>query len=276
MSEDLERHFVIPVLRGARREILIDTSEFAECLESVDPSCTCFVKPASTEEICWLTFASAIYSIPVERNRPMQNIVIQRGHSTPLTSELAIQDRRNSSEHITPPLFNVGVQARKDETSLQDVWNKYDVVAVGGTFDRLHAGHRLLLTVASWTTKGCLWVGVTGSKLLTRKKHANLIASFDQRAEDVRSFVQQTKPDLPELRVQELEDAAGASGTDPGVQALVLTKETMKGGVAVNEQRHKSGLQKLDLVVVDILFQSSSKLSSTALRAADFARNSRN
>lgn len=35
-------------------------------------------------------------------------------------------------------------------------------VALGGTFDRLHAGHRLLLAAAAAITSGNLYVGVTG------------------------------------------------------------------------------------------------------------------
>lgn len=39
-------------------------------------------------------------------------------------------------------------------------------VALGGTFDRLHAGHRLLLAAAAAITSGSLYVGVTGEALL--------------------------------------------------------------------------------------------------------------
>lgn len=43
-----------------------------------------------------------------------------------------------------------------DDTSLQ-----YDNVAVGGTFDRLHAGHRILLAAAALVSRKLLYVGVT-------------------------------------------------------------------------------------------------------------------
>ena len=44
--------------------------------------------------------------------------------------------------------------------------------AVGGTFDRLHAGHRLLLATAAAATDGVLYVGVTGDSLLRKKVSA--------------------------------------------------------------------------------------------------------
>jgi hypothetical protein len=35
-------------------------------------------------------------------------------------------------------------------------------VAVGGTFDHLHAGHKILLTMTAWITRKRLVCGVTG------------------------------------------------------------------------------------------------------------------
>ena len=38
----------------------------------------------------------------------------------------------------------------------------YPVVALGGTFDHLHAGHKILLSLAAWIARDKLIVGVTG------------------------------------------------------------------------------------------------------------------
>jgi len=38
----------------------------------------------------------------------------------------------------------------------------YRVVAVGGTFDHLHAGHKILLSMTAWIAKEKIIVGVTG------------------------------------------------------------------------------------------------------------------
>lgn len=46
----------------------------------------------------------------------------------------------------------------------------YSAVAVGGTFDRLHAGHRLLLAVAALVCSRTLYIGVTGDLLLVAKQ----------------------------------------------------------------------------------------------------------
>lgn len=39
----------------------------------------------------------------------------------------------------------------------------YPVVALGGTFDHLHAGHKILLSMAAWIADEKVIIGVTGS-----------------------------------------------------------------------------------------------------------------
>lgn len=38
----------------------------------------------------------------------------------------------------------------------------FDRVAVGGTFDRLHAGHRILLAISALVARRSLFMGITG------------------------------------------------------------------------------------------------------------------
>lgn len=38
----------------------------------------------------------------------------------------------------------------------------YDVVALGGTFDHLHAGHKILLSMSAWIASKKVIVGITG------------------------------------------------------------------------------------------------------------------
>lgn len=39
----------------------------------------------------------------------------------------------------------------------------YPVVALGGTFDHLHAGHKILLSMGAWIARRKLIVGITGA-----------------------------------------------------------------------------------------------------------------
>lgn len=44
----------------------------------------------------------------------------------------------------------------------------YGTVVLGGTFDHLHAGHKVLLTMAVWLAQDRLIVGITGRSIFTR------------------------------------------------------------------------------------------------------------
>lgn len=49
-----------------------------------------------------------------------------------------------------------------DQPSLEQDSLLFDNVVVGGTFDRLHAGHCLLLSVTALLARSDVFVGVTG------------------------------------------------------------------------------------------------------------------
>ena len=49
--------------------------------------------------------------------------------------------------------------------------SSYPVVALGGTFDHLHAGHKILLSMAAWIAHEKIIVGVTGRNMCPGKSH---------------------------------------------------------------------------------------------------------
>ena len=57
-------------------------------------------------------------------------------------------------------------------------WKTLDYVAVGGTFDYLHIGHKMLLTYCAITTDKELTIGITGEQMLKKKKNKSVMQSF--------------------------------------------------------------------------------------------------
>jgi phosphopantetheine adenylyltransferase / dephospho-CoA kinase len=55
----------------------------------------------------------------------------------------------------------------KLETLLDDTEKKYNTVVLGGTFDRLHVGHKILLSEAALRAQKRLVVGVTDVNMIT-------------------------------------------------------------------------------------------------------------
>ncbi|KAF8535083.1 hypothetical protein BDD12DRAFT_754063, partial [Trichophaea hybrida] len=141
---------------------------------------------------------------------------------------------------------------------------------VGGTFDHLHLGHKLLLTCTAYmgapeTPTTRLIVGLTGPEMLKTKKHAEKIESYKLRAEGALEFIRGIPKTLL-VQISELRDPFGPTITEEGITALVVTKETESGGAAVNKKREEKGWDPLEVGVVDLLMDGGEKLSSTELR----------
>lgn len=169
----------------------------------------------------------------------------------------------------------------------------HHVVAVGGTFDHLHAGHKLLLTATALLLQprssplqkeGRIIVGITGDALLQNKKYAEYLGSWKQRQEDVVEFLLSvlcftrssreeaistqsfnepvvnghsihTKLVASSITIEcvEIQDPFGPTITDESVTALVVSGETRSGGQAVNEKRLQKGWNALEVFEVDVL-----------------------
>jgi phosphopantetheine adenylyltransferase len=168
----------------------------------------------------------------------------------------------------------------------------HTVVAVGGTFDHLHAGHKLLLTATAlllqpWTpsmdVERRLVIGITGDQLLKNKKYAEYLQSWKRRHDDVVDFLSSillfAQPEKQELETQsfdepgvngkaihtrlkqaritiecvEIQDPFGPTITDETVSALVVSGETRSGGAAVNTKREEKGWKPLEVFEVDVL-----------------------
>lgn len=164
---------------------------------------------------------------------------------------------------------------------------QFPVVAMGGTFDHLHAGHKILLSCAAFLATSKLIVGMTSDSLLTKKRHVEILEHLDERTKKTREFLQLVKPGL-ELDLPPLTDIYGPTGWDPNVQALVVSKETLSGANAIATHRREKDLPPLKDFVIDVIAPDGSnitsedgsklkdlKISSTAIREYIVATPSR-
>lgn len=163
-------------------------------------------------------------------------------------------------------------------------------VAVGGTFDHLHVGHKLLLTAtalvlepleeADQGRERLLTVGVTGDALLVNKKYAEFLESWEERYQATAAFLSSimdfsggSAPQLErtwgsgpneksvKMRVRpnltfnfvEIVDPFGPTITEEGIDALAVSEETHSGGQAVNNKRKEKGWDVLGVFEVDVL-----------------------
>ncbi|GFP91976.1 phosphopantetheine adenylyltransferase [Phtheirospermum japonicum] len=145
--------------------------------------------------------------------------------------------------------------------------DSYGAVVLGGTFDRLHDGHRQFLKSAAAVARDRIVVGVCDGPMLTKKQYSNLIEPVEHRMKNVEDYIKSVKPELA-VQVEPIVDPYGPSIVDDDLEAIVVSKETYPGGLSVNKKRAEKGLSELMIEVVDLVPEESSgdKLSSTALR----------
>ena len=154
----------------------------------------------------------------------------------------------------------------------------FQSVAVGGTFDGMHYGHRKLLTLAVSSVNpidGKLLVGITTDEMLQQKAYADLIPSLKERTEKLKEFLGTLSPGLKNnMKIVPIYDAYGPPGADDSSKmysvpndfdALVLSHETLATGQTLNHHR----VHELNLAPLTLLCTRRTEphgMSSTALR----------
>jgi cytidyltransferase-like protein len=136
-------------------------------------------------------------------------------------------------------------------------------VALGGTFDRLHNGHKKLLSLAACICQSRLTIGITSTEMLAKKKNAGQIEPLEEHIDAVQSFLLSVFPNLA-VDVVVLKDPFGPPVHDPNFDAIVVSSETIAGAAKINEIRAEKGMAPLVIVVTRRTV--SSLLSSTFIR----------
>lgn len=117
----------------------------------------------------------------------------------------------------------------------------FDSVCLGGTFDRLHLGHKVLLSEAVLHATGKLVVGVTDGDMLKGKLLWELIEPVEARMCALLDFLHDIDATL-HYDVQPIYNPYGPTIEDDNLECLYVSEETMKGGRLVNEERARRGM----------------------------------
>lgn len=117
---------------------------------------------------------------------------------------------------------------------------QFPVVAIGGTFDRLHAGHKLMLSIASLLASKSIVCGITGiilcillldcidESMCHDKKYSEKIQPWDIRATNLIDFLQDFNSKST-IQLVKLMDPFGPTITEPNIDAIVVSHETLQG-----------------------------------------------
>jgi pantetheine-phosphate adenylyltransferase len=138
-------------------------------------------------------------------------------------------------------------------------------VALGGTFDPIHDGHRKLFERAF--ELGDVTVGLTSDELAPKTRQEDrAIRSYETRREELAAeLAEYAAAAGREYTIRKLTEPTGIA-TEPQFDALVVSPETETGGKRINEIRREAGRDPLDIEVVDhVLAADGEKISSTRI-----------
>lgn len=191
------------------------------------------------------------------------------------------------------PVGNVSITPETILSPDEERTTSHFAVIVGGTFDHLHIGHKLLLTATALALDQrraeqlereprSLVVGITGDEMLVNKKFAEYLESWEERWQKTATFlraiidfnppgvspvdIRRTEEPGPNgkqvafqiapdlaVRLVQIADPFGPTITEENLSALIVSAETRSGGQAVNTERDKRGWDALEVFEVDVL-----------------------
>ena len=136
---------------------------------------------------------------------------------------------------------------------------------MGGTFDHLHKGHEILISTALSISNNIV-IGLTTKELLVNKQYALKLEDYNTREKNLKLFIS-SFADVKRVKIIKLSDPYGPPVNDPEYEGLVVSQETYKAGLKMNEIRENKGFKPLTLIVIPIVKdEDNKKLSSTSIR----------
>jgi pantetheine-phosphate adenylyltransferase len=149
---------------------------------------------------------------------------------------------------------------------------KYRKVAVGGTFDQLHRGHKALLTKAFEVGEKVV-IGLSSDSFVAKMGKPHETASYSDRKKELEAFLADQSLS-GRFEIVPLNDSLGLTIKGRGLEALVVSEETAKAGMGINQIRGKAGLPPLQIVTVRMVpAENCSPISTTRIRRGEIDRN---
>jgi pantetheine-phosphate adenylyltransferase len=149
---------------------------------------------------------------------------------------------------------------------------EYKKVAVGGTFDQLHRGHKALLEKAFDVGEKVI-IGLSSDSFVTRMSKPHKTASYAERCKELEDYL--TKNNLIErAEIVALNDAYGLTISCQGLEAIVVSQETEKTAETINQKRQSAGHKPL-IIVTLLMIPADNKypISTTRIRRGEIDRN---
>lgn len=141
--------------------------------------------------------------------------------------------------------------------------SRFSHIVLGGTFDHFHLGHQKLLEKA-FQIGNKLTIGIAQKNLCNNKLLSQTIESYSARKNSVEKCLQDYLVDDRLIDIISISDIYGMTLTDKSIDAIVVSKATVKNAQKINRLRQKKGWPKIEIIVVDDVFGEDRRLITSA------------
>ena len=151
---------------------------------------------------------------------------------------------------------------------------KFREVAVGGTFDELHRGHRALL-VKAFEIGERVMIGLCSDEFAEKLNKPHVTAPYEERLKELKTFLNNLSLS-GRAEIITLNDPFGPTLTESCIEALVVSEETKPTALEINGKRRKAGLPLLRIVTIKMVpADNCAPISTTRIRRGEIDREGR-
>ena len=149
---------------------------------------------------------------------------------------------------------------------------KYRRLVLGGTFDHLHLGHQKFLDKAFSLAEKVNIGLMDNPEWLISKKFSLGIESFKKRKSILIKYLK-SKQYLERSTIIPLNDIYGNTIIEKNLDAILVTRQTLKNALLINNLRQKKGINKLDIIEIEIQNDKKEQIiSSERIRKGEINR----
>ncbi len=144
---------------------------------------------------------------------------------------------------------------------------KFEKIGIGGTFDRLHSGHKLILDIAAFYCQ-LVHIGLITKDYLdhNRKILGEIIETFEVRSKALIDYLSWRNCSVLISEITKRGEDRELAVTS-NIHALIVSPETYSGALLINKKRISVGKQPLNLIILPFVLQNDNTvISSTKIR----------
>lgn len=151
---------------------------------------------------------------------------------------------------------------------------QFKLVALGGTFDVLHRGHRKLLKQAFGLGRQVM-IGITSDEFARTLHKPHKFDKYAKRKRDVERLLSRWGV-RSRATIVPLNDRYGPTVRLRQIQAIVVSRRTIETAYEINAKRRAKGLKQLVIDPIDLVMAEDRRpISSTRIRRGRIDREGR-